>query len=143
MPSNAAGFYYHTETFEAETFAEKCANRLEGFPTEIDDVAVRKKQPVDPEDFFGSNLTDGWETANYGEHSMEFDVAYSKLNEKSRQREIEHLSDGYGQFFVMVLDIQSTDGQYRCSALIEIRGRAQGGKTEFFIRELIEGGPGL
>ena len=139
----ASGFYYHTETFEAEAFAVKCAARLEGFPSEIDDVAVRKKQPVDPEDFFDSNLTDDWETVNYGETTMEFDVPYSALNEQSREREMEHLSDGYGQFFVMVLDIQSADNQYRCSALIEIRGRAQGGKTEFFVQELIEGEPGL
>lgn len=35
------------------------------------------------------------------------------------------------------LDVQADGEQHRCSALIEIWGRAQEGKAEFFVQELI------
>lgn len=139
----ASGFYYHTEEFDPDEFASKCADRLEDIPQNPDEVVLRTKEAVDPQDFFDSNLTEGWKTANYGDNIVEFDVPYDELNEESREREIEVLSTTYGQFFVVELDVQADGGQHKCSALIEIRGRAQEGKTEFFVQELISGEAGL
>lgn len=139
----ASGFYYHTEEFDQEEFASKCADRLEDIPQDPDEVVLRTKEAVDPQDFFDSNLTANWKATNYGEEIVDFDVPYGELNDKSREQEIEVLSTTYGQFFVVELDIQADNEQHRCSALIEIRGRVQDGKTEFFVQELINGEAGL
>lgn len=137
------GFYYHTEEFDPETFAEKCADRLEDLPATIDDVEVVNKTQADPSDFFDSKFTEGWKTANYGENIVEFDTPYSELNDESKQREIEHLRETKGQFFIVVLTIITEGSEYTCSALIEIRGRASEGKVEYFVQELIMGEPDL
>lgn len=139
----ASGFYYHTEEFEPEEFASKCADRLDDIPQNPSEVVLRTKEAVDPQDFFDSNLTADWRAANYGEGIVDFDVPYTELNEESRERELEVLSTTYGQFFVVELDVQADGEQHRCSALIEIRGRVQEGKTEFFVQELISGEAGL
>lgn len=139
----ASGFYYHTEEFDPEEFASKCADRLEDIPQNPSEVVLRTEEAVDPQDFFDSNLTADWRAANYGEDIADFDVPYTELNEESRERELEVLSTTYGQFFVVELDVQADGEQHRCSALIEIRGRVQEGKTEFFVQELISGEAGL
>lgn len=139
----ASGFYYHTEEFDPEEFASKCADRLEDIPQNPSEVVLRTKEAVDPQDFFDSNLTADWRAANYGGGIVDFDVPYNELNEESRERELEVLSTTYGQFFVVELDVQADGEQHRCSALIEIRGRVQEGKTEFFVQELISGEAGL
>ncbi|MHC3381759.1 hypothetical protein [Haloarcula sp. H-GB5] len=140
MPS---GFYYHTEEFDTDEFASKCSDRLEDLPQNPDDAALRTKKAVDPQDFFDSNLTADWKAANYGDNIVEFDVPYTELNDESREREMEVLSTSYGQFFIVELDVHADGEQHKCSALIEIRGRAQEGKTEFFIQELISGEAGV
>ncbi|KZX46322.1 hypothetical protein [Haloarcula sp. K1] len=140
MPS---GFYYHTEEFDTDEFAGKCSDRLEDLPQNPDDVALRTKKAVDPQDFFDSNLTADWKAANYGDNIVEFDVPYTELNDESREREMEVLSTSYGQFFIVELDVHADSEQHKCSALIEIRGRAREGKTEFFIQELISGEAGV
>lgn len=136
--SMSTGFYYHTDDFDAEEFAAKCGERLDDIPADPDTVTLETKQQVEPADFFDSTFTDGWKTANYDDDDViEYDVPYAELNDESRKREIAHLANTYGQFFVVVLSVESGESTRYCSALIEIQGRAESGKTAFYIKELV------
>jgi hypothetical protein len=138
-----SSFYYHTKQFDQEEFAAKCLQHLDTLPAEFEEVGVKMKEQVGPEEFFDSRLTSDWETANHTETGIELDVPYPDLNEESKQQEIEHLRETHGQFFIIVLRIESENERSTCSALIEIHGKAGGGKTEFYVQELIKGEPEL
>lgn len=137
------GFYYHTGDFDASEVAEKCVKRLDDVPNDFDDVTVEQREEVSPSEVIGSNLTEDWVAPNYTESIVEFDTPYEELNEKSQEKETQRLRDEKGQLFVLEVELDAGDSRYAISALIEIRGRAGGGKTEFFIEEFRQGDPGI
>lgn len=129
------GFYYHTDDFSGGDVAKKCAKRLDTIPEGITDVTVKRRDEVAPSELFGSNLTAEWVAPNYTDMVVEYDTPYSDLNEKSREKEEKRLKEQKGQMFVLEATLTAGGDAYPVSALIEIRGSASGGKTEFFIEE--------
>lgn len=137
------GFYYHTDSFEGEEVIEKCVQRLDNIPDGFDDVNVTRRTEVSPSQIIDSNLTDEWVAPNYTETIVEFDTPLDDLNEKSREKETQRLREEKGQFFMLEAEIGKDGAEFTVSALIEIRGRAGGGKTEFFIEEFQQGAAGI
>jgi protein subunit release factor A len=133
------GFYYHTTDFKAEEVVQKCVKRLDDIPTDFDEVTVLLREEASPSEILDTNLTEEWVAPNYTDTIVEFDTLYSELNEKSREKEIQRLREEKGQFFVLETEVVAGDTTYTVSALIEIRGRAGGGKTEFFVEEYQQG----
>lgn len=129
------GFYYHTDGFSGAEVAEKCAKRLDTIPEDITDVTVERRDEVAPSKLFGPNLTAGWVAPNYTDMTVEYDTPYGDLNEKSQEKEEQRLKEQKGQLFVLEATLTAGGDTYSVSALIEIRGSAAGGKTEFFVEE--------
>jgi hypothetical protein len=137
------GFYYHTDGFSEQEIAEKCAKRLDGVPSEFEDVSVNTRAEVTPSEILDSALVEDWVAANYTETIVEFDTPIDELNEKSHEKEVKRLREEKGQFIVVEVEGDAGDETYTVSALIEIRGRVTGGKTEFFVEEFKEGKAGI
>jgi hypothetical protein len=130
-------FYYHTESFETEEFAQKCAKRLDGVSIPVQEWETLVETKTDPSDFFDTAFTDGREGPNYHETVVEYDVPYEEMNERSREREIEHLNETRGQFYTVILRLDDGNNEQICSALIEIRGAATREKVEYYVEELV------
>lgn len=137
------GFYYHTNDFAAREVIQKCVRRLDSVPDSFDGLSVTLRAEVSPGQIIDSNLTDDWVAPNYTETVVEFDTPLDELNEKSKGKEIERLREEKGQFFVLEVELEAAGEEYTVSALIEIRGRAGGGKTEFFVEEFQQGSAGV
>lgn len=137
------GFYYHTDSFSEQEVAEKCAKRLDGVPPEFEDVSVNTRTEVEPSEILDSAFVGDWVAPNYTETIVEFDTPVSELNEKSREKEVSRLRDEKGQYIVIEVEGDAGDETYTVSALIEIRGRVSGEKTEFFVEEFKEGEAGI
>lgn len=137
------GFYYHTDGFSEQEVAEKCAKRLDGVPSEFEDVSVNTRAEVTPSEVLDSMFADDWVAPNYTETIVDFDTPVSELNEKSLKKEVNRLREEKGQFIVVEVKGNADDETYTVSALIEIRGRVTGGKTEFFVEEFQEGEVGI
>jgi len=137
------GFYYHTDDFAAREVIQKCVKRLDGVPDSFDELTVALRTEVSPGQIIDSNLTDDWVAPNYTETVVEFDTPLHELNEKSKGKEIERLREEKGQFFVLEVELEAGGAEYTVSALIEIRGRAGSGKTEFFVEEFQQGSAGV
>lgn len=141
--SKSSGFYHHTEVFEAEEVAQKCAAKMEEVPDDIEETIVRDEGPVEMDKLFDSKFAEEWLGPNYEDGAVTFDVPYPELNEESRERESEFLIEKRGQFIYFIADVQGNSEQKRISGLVEIRGRVEAGKVEFFIEEYVIGDPGF
>jgi hypothetical protein len=137
------GFYYHTDDFTAQEVIQKCVRRLDDVPDSFDELTVVLRTEVSPSQIIDSNLTNDWVAPNYTETVVEFDTPLDDLNEKSKRKEIDRLQGEKGQFFVLEAELEAGEEEYTVSALIEIRGRAGGGKTEFFVEEYQQGSAGV
>lgn len=137
------GFYYHTDGFSEQEVAEKCAKRLDGVPPEFNDISVNTRAEVTPTEVLDSVFADDWVAPNYTETIVDFDTPISELNEKSLEKEVNRFREEKGQFIVIEVEADADDETYTVSALIEIRGRVTGGKTEFFVEEFQEGEVGI
>jgi len=138
-----SGFFYHTEVFEAEEVAQKCAAKMEEVPNNIEEIIVRDEGPVEMDTLFDSKFAQEWLGPNYEGDSVTFDVPYPELNEDSRERESEFLIEKRGQFIYFIADVQGNHEQKRISGLVEIRGRVEAGKVEFYVEEYVLGDPGF
>lgn len=137
------GFYYHTDDFEGEEVITKCVKRLDGIPEDFNGIEIQRREETPPADLIDSQLTKDWVAPNYTDTITEFDVPVINLNDKSKEKEIKRLEEQKGQLFVLEGVVKFDDTTTTVSALIEIRGRASGGKTEFFIEEYCEGESGI
>lgn len=140
---SSGSFYYHTEVFEADKVAIKCAERMSDVPKKIEEVIVRDEGPVEMDKLFDSKFAEGWVGPNYEGERVTYNVPYSELNEKSREKEAEFLIEKRGQFIYFIADVQGGGEQKRISGLVEIRGRVEAGEVEFFIDEFVSGDPGF
>jgi hypothetical protein len=137
------GFYYHTDDFSGSEVIRKCIKRLKDVPTECNEIDIKFRQETAPSKIIGSNFAQDWVAPNYKDNIVEFDTPLPELNEESREKEINRLAEKKGQFFAVEAEVDAQGGEYIISALIEIRGRATGGKTEFYVEEYKQKPAGL